>query len=159
MAAPLIHRGCWSSTALESSLPPRSSLRRCPRLVSWLGRCHWTRSVEDIGSVSALAKAAPSADDEVEVLSVALWAIAPVPLLITVADRSPEELGRFCLVRTGEVVSARRALLLSLCPRWCSWPGLSISIIPLFVPFLEDMLVVLVIFMFSLKTKDKKCTS
>ena len=70
--------------------------------------------VEDIGSVSALAKAAPSADDEVEVLPVALWAIAPVPFLITVADRSPEDLGRSCLVITGEVVSARRALLLSL---------------------------------------------
>jgi hypothetical protein len=73
--------------------------------------------VEDIGSVSALAKAAPPADDEMEVLSVALWAIAPVPFLITVADRSPEELGRSCLVRTGEVVSARRALLHSRYPR------------------------------------------
>ena len=96
--------------------------------LSSLGVPAWSLSlspapVEDIGSVSAPAKAAPSADDEVEVLAVALWAIDPVPFIIAEADRSPEELGRSCLVRTGEVVSARRALLPSLCPRCCSWPG------------------------------------
>ena len=72
--------------------------------------------VEDIGQLAALTKAAPLAVGESEVLSVALVAIAPVPLFIAAAGRSPEELGRSCLVRTGEVVSARRALLLS-------WPG------------------------------------
>ena len=115
--------------------------------------------VEDIDPLAALTRAAPLAANELEVLSVALWAIAPVPLFIGAAGRSPEEFGRSCLVRTGEVVSARRALLLSRYSRVCSWPGFSISIIDLFVPFLEDMLIVLVIFMFSLKTKDKKCTS
>ena len=114
---------------------------------SSLGVPAWSLSiepapVEDIGSLSALAKAASLADGELEVLSVAPAAIAPVPLFIAAADRSPEKLGRSCLVRTGEVVSARRALLLSLCPRVCSWPGCSISIMLLFVPFLEDMLIV-----------------
>ena len=73
--------------------------------------------VEDIDPLAALTKAAPLAANELEVLSVALWAIAPVPLFIAAAGRSPEEFGRSCLVRTGEVVSARRALLLSRYPR------------------------------------------
>ena len=133
---------------------------------SSLGVPAWSLSskptpVEDIGSLSALTKATPLADGELEVLSVALVAIAPVPLFIAAAGRSPKELGRSCLVRAGGVVSARWALLLSLCPRVCSWPGFSISIIALFVPFLEDMLIIgsWLSFAFRKKTKDQKSTS
>ena len=62
---------------------------------SSLGVPAWSLStepapVEDIGSLSALTKAAPLADGELEVLSVAPAAIAPVPLFIAAADRSPE---------------------------------------------------------------------
>ena len=120
--------------------------------------------VEDIDLLTALPKAAPPAAGEWMVSLVAPLAIAPVPLVLPVAStiapvplvppvalvalasiplllvatgRSPEEFGRSCLVRTGEVVSLRRSLPLSRCPRFCSWPG---SIIVLFVPFLLDML-------------------
>ena len=41
-----------------------------------------------------------------------------------------------------EVVPLRLALLLSRCPWFCSWSGILISIIVLFVPFLLDMLVI-----------------
>ena len=72
----------------------------------------------------------------------ALLALAPVPLLLVACGWSPEEVGRSCLVRTGEAVALRRALPLSCCPSWFSWAGISISMICLFEPLLLDMLVI-----------------
>ena len=74
-----------------------------------------------------------------------------VPQFLADTSRSPEEFEWSCLVRTGEVVSALRTLLPSHCPRVCPWPGVSISMIVLFVPFL-DVIVVYVL----VKTKKKK---
>ena len=92
---------------MESSVPPRPSLNAL--LLS-----SEPAPVEDVGSLSAVTKAAPLADGELEVLSVALAAIAPNPLFIAAAGRSPKEFGRSCLVRTEEVVSAFVGLYYSL---------------------------------------------
>ena len=86
----------------------------------------------------------------------ALVALTPIPLLLVADGWSPEELGRFCLVRTGEVVSLRRALPLSRCPRFCSWPESSIS---MFSSYLFVGHVVEINLCFLVEIKDKKCTS
>ena len=81
---------------------------------------------------------------------------ATAPMLSVGTSRDPEELERSCLLDAGGPVSAFEALLPDRCPRvcpwigvlprvcpWlprvCSWLGCSISMMLLFVPFLDDI--------------------
>ena len=65
-------------------------------------------------------------------------AAASMPLVGT--SRDSEELARSCFFDAGDVVSAFEALR---CPMVFPWIGCSISMILLFVPFLDDMLILL----------------
>ena len=117
---------------------------------------------EVAGSVPVAAGAGSITDPKVAVSVTVPGAVgsvptaAAVPMLSVGTSRGPEELERSCLLDAGDLVSAFEALLPDRCPRvfpwigvlprvcpWlprvCSWLGCSISMILLFVPFLDDI--------------------